>query len=92
MDFNFLLVASGSYKEGDARLAGGAVDREGRVEIFLEGQWGTLNSEEWDKNDAQVVCKQLKFSIESGEKGPYEVYSTPLNLCCEFVIMSNIAT
>ena len=35
--------ASGSYREGDVRLVGGAYNWEGRVEIFWSGSWGTIS-------------------------------------------------
>nr|XP_054764215.1 deleted in malignant brain tumors 1 protein-like [Lytechinus pictus] len=43
------------------RLADGASENEGRVEIFHEGSWGTICDDLWDLDDATVVCRHLGF-------------------------------
>ena len=48
--------------EGQIRLSGGTVPREGRVEVCLRGAWGTVCDNGWGIADARVVCRQLGHS------------------------------
>lgn len=57
----YIFLFTDNCTEGDMRLAGGETPREGRVEICLEGQWGTVCDTFWGSPDAQVACRQLGF-------------------------------
>lgn len=41
------------------RLAGGNSALQGRVEICIDGQWGTVCDSSWTATDASVVCGQI---------------------------------
>jgi cysteine-rich repeat protein len=56
----------GVSEEGDVRLAGGQDALRGRVEVFLDGVWGSVCDDSFDLVDARVVCRQLGFAgVES---------------------------
>lgn len=47
---------------GDIRLAGGMNELEGRVEICVNNQWGTVCDRNWEAAEAAVACRQAGFS------------------------------
>ena len=57
--------------EGDIRLANGKQAHEGRVEIYHDGEWGSVCNDIWDETahsdprdstESRVVCRQLGYA------------------------------
>ncbi|XP_016113110.1 galectin-3-binding protein A-like [Sinocyclocheilus grahami] len=66
-------------QEGRVRLVGD-LPSSGRVEVYHDGQWGTVCDDGWELAEAQVVCRQLGFpgaiSVMAG--GQYGEGSGPI--------------
>ncbi len=61
-----LVFASSKGDGGEStstiRLAGGPNENSGRVEIYREGEWGTICDDSWYTTEGSVACKQLGFT------------------------------
>ena len=61
---------------GDVRLVGNADGDEGRLEVCVNGAWGTVCSDGFDTNDASVACQSLEGFSGSGESCDYKMIGT----------------
>lgn len=61
--FTFLVndVQQSNCSTGAIRLTGGSNEYEGRVELCVNGVWGSVCDYGWDQYEADTVCKQLGY-------------------------------
>ena len=84
----FLLIIISSFIIGKVRLANEVLNFDGtvsgRVEVYI-GEWGTVCDDDWDINDARVVCRQLgyRYAINTTSRGQGSGMIWMDNVACE---------
>ncbi|KAG7255581.1 hypothetical protein CRUP_037313 [Coryphaenoides rupestris] len=71
------LMCTGAEPNLAVRLTGGADRCSGRVELHLNGSWGTLCDTCWDEQLAAMVCSMLGCG-GGGEPEAYAHFESPL--------------
>ena len=60
-----LIIVYVSGQDGQLRLvanSGITGGSSGRLEVFLNGQWGTVCDDDFDVTDARLACQQLGYA------------------------------
>ena len=44
--------------DGDIRLVGGKIEREGQVEMYFNGVWSAVCADGWNEITTNIACSQ----------------------------------
>ena len=60
-------MITGNCITGSIRLVGGETEAEGRLEMCINREWGTVcGHDQWTNESTAVVCRQLGYSPDGG--------------------------
>ena len=62
---------------GSVRLVNGADKYEGQAQVCVNGVWGTICDNGWDKSDSNAFCGELGFS------------SYGMSFCCNVILQTH---
>ena len=51
--------------DGEVRLDEGEIALEGRLELCMNGRWGTVGGNKWNQINSRVVCNSLGYDFTS---------------------------
>ena len=60
LDYN-VIIHYAACEHGAVQLADGGYSFEGRLEVCVNGLWGTICDTDWSKVESSIVCNQLGF-------------------------------
>ena len=67
---------------GAVRLRNGSTSDEGRVEICVNREWGSVCDSNWGRREAQVVCRQLGYNPSCEELRATHSHVKCMNKIC----------
>lgn len=58
----FLIITVAPCSNGEIQLSGSLPEYQGLIEVCVNNSWATICTDNFDANNAMVVCRQLGYS------------------------------